>query len=132
MRAIAEYDERQHPPLLKLWIHGAPHRRVRVEVIAVYRACLLQTCRRIGLVMPIDHPIDLKVTFVDPSSPDLDNLLTALYQALDGRTLGRPGVVADDGLIQHVTMGKMFPNARHEAHAPRRLPRLVPLHKEVA
>jgi hypothetical protein len=37
--------------------------------------------------------------FIDATSPDYDNLLTALYQAMDGKTLKKPGILIDDGLI---------------------------------
>lgn len=110
MRCIAEYREQMHPPLLTLYIHDAPHRRMHIRVLKQYRQIIYTACDAIRLQMPIDNPIDLSVYFVDPSSPDLDNLLTALYQALDDNY-----ILVDDGLIQRVTMMKLFPvtKSRH-------------------
>lgn len=108
MRIIAQYDEQRHPPLLRFSIHDAPHRRMHIECIRQYRHALRFACMRAMIDFPIDHPIDLAVTFVNPSSPDLDNLLTALYQAMDGKTLNGPGILTDDGLISHVSMGTLW------------------------
>lgn len=58
--------------------------------------------------MPIDEPIDLMVSFINPSSPDLDNLIMALFRALDGKTLRGNGILSDDGLIHKVTMSKFY------------------------
>jgi Holliday junction resolvase RusA-like endonuclease len=114
----------QHPPLMRITIHGAPHRRMTsagelastTDVMAAkrmleaYRAALIFAGRRMGIRRPIDYPLDLEITFVDPTSPDLDNLITAFYQAVDDED-GRPALLKDDGLIQKVTMMKMFPTA---------------------
>jgi len=112
MKIFIEYSLTTFPPCLSLYIHGAPHRRVPISVLQDYRAKLKTACDGIGLTTPLWAPIDLKVTFVDPTSPDLDNLLTALYRALDGKSLKGPGILVDDGLIHRVTMLKFFPNAR--------------------
>lgn len=99
MRVIAKLDGTRAPALLVLIVHGAPHRRMHVRVIQEYRKELLRACAAAGIGTPIDTTIDLQVFFVDPCSPDLDNLLVALYQAMDGATLIPPAVLADDGLI---------------------------------
>lgn len=112
MRCIVQYFPALHPPLLQMSIHHAPHRRMHVATIQRYRDDLQKAFNAAGISTPIDHPIDLSVLFVDPSSPDLDNLLTALYQALDGNTLRPPGILKDDGLISKVTVSKYFPNRK--------------------
>jgi Holliday junction resolvase RusA-like endonuclease len=106
MRCIAQYNMTSYPPVLTFYVHGAPHRRVHVALIKSYRAALIEACKHIGLAAPIDHPIDLVVVFIDPTSPDLDNLLTALYRALDGKT--RRGVLVDDSLVHSVKMMKLL------------------------
>jgi hypothetical protein len=108
MRCIVKFDERVYPPLLSLFIHGAPHRRMHVAMIQQYRDTLRKVRHAAGILTPIDFPIDLCVHFIRPTSPDLDNLLTALYQALDGGALRKPGILTDDGLIQSVKMSKLF------------------------
>lgn len=127
MRVIAEYRDSAHPPLLGFYIFGAPHRRMCDEVILEYRGALVAACRKIGLNTPIRQPVDLRATFIDPTSPDLDNLIVALFRALDGDTFNTPGVLADDGLIQHVSIGKLFPHAKKLSHGipPRRAPSLA-------
>ena len=112
MKIIAQYAATAHPPLLTLFIHDAPHRRMHIQTIVQYRKFIQGACARAGIVTPMDHPIDLSVLFVNPSSPDLGNAYLALEQALDGATLRSPGIVADDGLIQKVTMSKYFPNGK--------------------
>lgn len=110
MRCIVNYFPALHPPLLQLSIHDAPHRRMHRAVIKQYREHLRKALMRAEVQMPIEHPIDLSVLFVNPTSPDLDNLLTALYQALDGRT--HSGILADDGLVSKATVSKYFPQRK--------------------
>ena len=112
MKIIAKYAGNMHPPMLTLAIHDAPHRRMHIRTIVQYREFIRDACSRAGIVTPMDHPIDLSVFFVNPSSPDLGNAYLALEQALDGATLKSPGIVTDDGLIQKVTMSKYFPHGR--------------------
>lgn len=116
VRCIAEYDDTLYPPLLRLYIHDAPHRRMHTATIQRYREILYDAACKAKIRMPIAHQIDLVVYFFDPSSPDLDNLITALYQAIDGKTLKKPSIMQDDGYIQKVTMSKMFPNAKPKFH----------------
>jgi hypothetical protein len=129
MRADASYDDTQTPPVLRLWVHGAPHRRDHEATLKVYRLCILMACHRAGVITPIDHPIYLKVEFIDPTSPDLGNLYLALERVLDGSNnfLGRKAVLTDDSLIKHVTMG-IFENAHYNEIGKTRmqLPRFVP------
>ncbi len=109
MRCVVQYFPALHPPLLQLSIHHAPHRRMHIASIQRYREDLQKALNAAAVPTPIGHPIGLSVLFVNPSSPDLDNLLTALYQALDGATLRAPGILEDDGLISKVTASKYFP-----------------------
>jgi hypothetical protein len=109
MKIIANYVATAHPPLLNLFIHDAPHRRMHIKVIQQYRVFLREAMARIGVTKVIDEPIDLHVLFVNPATPDLGNAYLALEQALDGSTLTKPGIVTDDSLIQEVRMSKFFP-----------------------
>ena len=100
-------------PLLDKSIHGAPHKRQHRAVIQRYREDLYDLAyRRISdkVELPIDHPIALKVLFTNPSSPDLDHLIEALYMALDGKTLKGPSILTDDRHIQKVIMEKYYPD----------------------
>lgn len=107
----AKYHALYDPPLLQLWIHDAPHRRMHVKTIQVFRKVLFEAVRHtsVGAQLPIRHPIDLEVLFVNPSTPDLGNAYLALEQAMDDKTLTKPGIVLDDSLIQSVKMSKYFP-----------------------
>lgn len=134
MRVIAQYMPAETPPLVRFWIHGAPHRRmmrlddgrVNMPMIRAYRSMLVAACHKIGLTTPIDHPIDLSVVFVDPTSPDLGNLYLALEMSLDGGKLDRDSVLMDDSLVHGVRMMKLSPNVRVEREAT-----IVPLRAAV-
>jgi hypothetical protein len=122
MKIIARYDKFSHPPELILYIHGAPHKRQHRAVLQMYREELYAAAvRGIGseVDMPIDHAIDLKVLFTNPASPDLDHLLEALYMGLDQKTLKGPAVLKDDRHIQHVSMGKFYPNEQTKRDSQR-------------
>src|SRR6202012_43417 len=108
MKVIAKYHALYDPPLLQLWIHDAPHRRMHIKTIQEYRKILYEAVRHTSAarLLPIDFPIDLDVLFVNASTPDLGNAYLALEQALDGQTLAKPGIVTDDSLIQSVKMAK--------------------------
>jgi len=114
MKIIAKYLPMKEPqtPLLQLYIHDAPHRRMHIKVIQQYRVFLHTAIAKVGVALPIQHEIDLDVLFVNPSTPDLGNAYLALEQALDDKTLTKPGIVLDDSLIQKVTMSKFFPNPK--------------------
>jgi Holliday junction resolvase RusA-like endonuclease len=115
MRVVAEYYTGT-PPLVRLFIQGAPHRRMHPAVIRELRHQVWWELWQKGVSLPIAHPVDLEVTFLDPTSPDLDNLLMALYRALDGSRLKERDrlVLMDDGLVQKVTMSKVYVNRRSE------------------
>lgn len=72
---------------------------MHVAIIQQYRNELRRAFTEAGIMTPIDYPVDLWVLFIDPTSPDYDNLLTALYQAMDGKTLRKPGILTDDSLV---------------------------------
>jgi hypothetical protein len=101
MKIIAKYVGAAHPPVLSLYIHDAPHRRMHLKVIERYRGDLRKALAKIGIVEVIEHQIELWVLFVSPSSPDLGNLYLALEQAMDDKALksAGPGIVRDDSLI---------------------------------
>jgi Holliday junction resolvase RusA-like endonuclease len=99
MRVIAKMDGTTVPATFHLIVHGAPHRRMHVRMIQQYRDEIRRACDAAKIHTPIDTTVDLSVMFIDATSPDYDNLLTALYQAMDGKTLKKPGILIDDGLI---------------------------------
>jgi hypothetical protein len=111
MKIIARYHALYEPPLLQLWIHDAPHRRMHIKTIQAYRKVIYEAVRHtsIGRALPIDFQIDLGVLFISPASPDLGNCYLALEQAMDNTTLTKPGILVDDSLVQKVTMSKYYP-----------------------
>lgn len=108
MKILAKLIDIQHPPRLSLVIFDAPHRRMHVRMIQEFRKSLILACAKSKIAIPIDYPIDLEVTFVNPTSCDLGNLYLALEQAIDGATLTPPGIVEDDSLVSKVTMMKLY------------------------
>ena len=112
----AKYHALYDPPLLQLWVHDAPHRRMHRGTLQAFRKVIYEAVKRtsIGGELPIQHPIDLDVLFVNPASPDLGNAYLALEMALDDKTLTKPGIVADDSLIQAVKMSKYFPQGERK------------------
>lgn len=109
-KIIIKYEDLVPFPRLVLSIFGAPHRRQAKEDLNLFREELWIAWQKAGFTKPIDYPIDLWVCFIDPCSPDLDNLITALYRSMDGKTWKRPSIMVDDGLIQAVDMRKFYPN----------------------
>jgi len=94
--------EAQPLPLLSFVIYDAPHKRVHWRVLQRYREELRRAFRRAGIFDMIDEPVDYQMNFIDPTSPDNDNLLTALHRALDDKALIKPGLIADDSLLQGI------------------------------
>lgn len=113
MKIIAQYAGTAHPPVLSLYIHDAPHRRMHLRVIEAYRNDLRKALAKIGITDVIEHQIELWVLFVNPSSPDLGNLYLALEQAMDDKTkLGGnagPGMIRDDSLIVEQSTRILYP-----------------------
>jgi hypothetical protein len=95
--------------LLTVFVHGAPHRRVHREVLKRYREELWKAAQAAGLSQ-ISHQVTLSAMFVDPTGPDLDNLVTALFQALDGKCGRGPALLKDDRQIVYIEKtGIIFP-----------------------
>lgn len=113
--ASVQWDKDSFPPILKLSIHGAPHRRQSKEVLQKYRDELYAALVASGIPVPINDVLDLYILFVDPSTPDLDNLLTAFYRAADAKALKGKSIMVDDGLVQKVTVAKFYPNLKTKA-----------------
>lgn len=99
MRAIAKLDGRTVPATLNLVLHNAPHRRMDRRFLQLLRDEIRRACDAAKITTPIDTTVDLSVLWIDPLSPDYDNLLMALYVALDGKTLRPPGILTDDALV---------------------------------
>lgn len=112
MKIIAKLDEAVFPPILSFVIYDAPHYRMHKRIIQQYRDFLRNACTRAGILTPIDYPIDLYVTFVNPCSPDNGNIYLALERAMDGKTLKPPGIVLDDAQIADTRIRKFLPPAR--------------------
>jgi len=110
MKAIFRYDEFSHPPRMMINIHGAPHERQHREVLQKYRDDLTDAFKRQlpNVTIPIDHPVDLEVFFTNPASPDLNHVLTALFAAMDAKSLKGPSILTDDRHIQKVVMSKYY------------------------
>jgi Holliday junction resolvase RusA-like endonuclease len=97
MRCIIKYDHSKR--LMQFYIHGAPHRRVHREVLKQYREELWKAAQAAGIKETMKHQITLSAMFIDPTGPDIDNLVTALFQALDGKCGKGPTILADDRQI---------------------------------
>lgn len=107
MQCKMEYDHRRR--LLSVTVRGAPHRRMHRKVLEQYREKLWEAAQRAGLDT-MSHQINLSALFIDPTGPDLDNLVTALFQALDGKTGKGPTLLKDDRQIVFLErIGIMFP-----------------------
>ena len=100
MRTIITYTPRANDlPLLSFYVHDAPHRRQHFKVLQLYRDELTAAAKAANIPIPIKVPVAVSALFINPVSTDLDNLLTALLQAIDGNSHRAPTVLADDGLI---------------------------------
>jgi len=109
MRVIAEKIDQAGAPLLRLYIHNAPHRRSHRATLQRYRQKLHEAVAKTGLKMPYAGPIELWVVMVNPTSPDLGNLYGAMERCFDGKALDPPYILDDDGQIQVVRhLSKMF------------------------
>ena len=114
MRTIITYTQRANDlPLLSIYVHDAPHRRMHYRVLGLYRDELTASAKAASITIPIKHPVALSVLFINPSSPDLDNLLTATFQAMDGASHRAPTVLADDSLIYCLEkVSKFYPEQK--------------------
>jgi hypothetical protein len=116
------FDKTQFPPLLSLTIWGAPHYRQEMEVIQQYREKINEAAHKIGMKIPYDDILDLSIFFVNPTSPDLANLMMAFYQAVDGKALTGISLLTDDGLFQEWRkVSKYYPceSVKYENRIPR-------------
>lgn len=121
MRAIVdmqlyekETGRKLQTPQLNLYIIGAPHRRQDTTTISRYREVLRRAFLRADILPPIREAIDIAGYFINPTSTDMDNLICALFRALDkyapkGHNIG---LMRDDSLIQRVNMAKMEINKK--------------------
>lgn len=114
MRVVVQYFPKEHPPLLNLSIFDAPHRRMHTATIQKFREIIYTAMQKHGIPMPIAHPIDLSVIFINPSSTDLGNAYLALERAMDGKTMKKPFILEDDSLISKVTMSKFYPEGERK------------------
>ena len=103
MKIIVKLERDHFPfPLLRFVIYDAPHRRVHWRVLQAYREELRKAFIIAGITEMITEPVDYAMNWVNPTSPDNDNLLTALHRALDNKSLIKPGLIADDSLLQSI------------------------------
>lgn len=122
MRCIIEFTRRDDQlPLLRMYIHHAPHYRQHFAVIAKFRDELTAAAKAAGIPIPIAEQIELWVLFIDPSSPDLNNLHMALCRAMDGNAHRAPTILKDDGLIKWASMGIYFPNRKNKSDSHARI-----------
>ena len=106
MKVQLQYDH--HRRLLTCTIRGAPHRRIHRKVLEQYRVEIWRAAQAAGLDQ-MSHQISLSALFIDPTGPDLDNLLTALFQALAGKTGKGQTLLKDDRQIVFLDqVGIMF------------------------
>jgi Holliday junction resolvase RusA-like endonuclease len=107
MKVRIKYDHKRR--LLNFIIRGAPHRRIHRKVLEQYREEIWRAAQEAGLDT-MSHNVNLSALFIDPTGPDLDNLVTALFQALDGKTGKGPTLLKDDRQIVFLDqIGIMFP-----------------------
>lgn len=108
MRCIVEYDPAPHPPVLKFYIHGAPHRRIHKKILEQYREEIWEAAQHAGIRETISHPVELTVVFINPTGPDIGNIYLALEQALDGKTGVGPTILEDDRLVSAAKISILF------------------------
>ena len=95
--AFLKYDHRKR--LLSAIIHRAPGRRAHEAVLRQYRKEIWRAAQAERIPV-LNHEIRLSATFINPETPDLDNLLVALFRALDGSTGDKSmALLGDDGQI---------------------------------
>lgn len=116
MRTIVEFTERGDDlPLLQFYIHQAPHRRQHHRVIEEYRRELVEAAQSAKIAIPITQPVAISALFINPCSPDLDNLVMALFRALDGKGHAKPTILKDDGLVNCLEkVAKFYPEKKRD------------------
>jgi Holliday junction resolvase RusA-like endonuclease len=107
MKVKMNYDHRRR--LLTVNSRYAPHRRMDRAILQKYREEVWRAAQEAELPV-MSHQISLSALFVDPCGPDLDNLVTALFQALDGKAGKGPTLLKDDRQIVFLEQtGVLFP-----------------------
>lgn len=131
MKSIIQFDAYAEIPLLRMYLHGCPHKRMHRAVLQRCREELTHSAeRQIGhkrqggsiVNLPIDFEIDLEITFINPASPDLDHMIEAVFMMLDGKngSLTGPSVLIDDRLIQGLQkVRKFYPEAKTKRESER-------------
>jgi hypothetical protein len=109
LRTIIEADERTSPLTLRMYIHDAPHRRAHKEMLRLYRISLWEAWKAAGRTDTISAPVDLIVVFINPTGPDIDNLIVSTFQALDGKTGKGPTILVDDRQVSCIKASILRP-----------------------
>ena len=95
--AILKYDHRKR--MLSITVWRAPGRRAHEAVHAAFRKEIWDAAVK-AAIPKLNHQIKLSVDFINPESPDVDNLLNGIFRALDGKTGDRRmALLGDDGQI---------------------------------
>jgi hypothetical protein len=102
--AVLKYDHRKR--LLDVTVWRAPGRRAGSKnprafeaVHAAYRKELWAAAQK-ARIPKLNHQIKVSARFINPETPDLDNLIVALFRALDGKTGDESmALLGDDGQI---------------------------------
>lgn len=106
-------------------LHGSPHKRFmdssagRKVMQRTRNDLYVSASRQLAIKLPIDFPIELDLFFVNPSSPDLDHLIEAVYILIDGDkgSLDGPSILKDDRLVQALKAAKYYnqPKTKRES-----------------
>lgn len=95
--AYVKYDHRKR--LLTISVDRAPGRRAHDVAHTQFREEIWRDAKKAGVPV-LNHEIKLSALFINPESPDIDNLLVALFRALDGKTGDKSkALLGDDGQI---------------------------------
>jgi hypothetical protein len=92
----------QATPLLRFYIHGAPHRRIHEAVLRQYRKALWEAGREARIAAPIRNNIELSATFINPTSPDLDKSVDRVVPGPRRQVRAGIALLADDRQIAFV------------------------------
>lgn len=118
MKTLVKFNETLFPPLLQLSIYRCPHKRQQRVMFQKLRDELNAAATEAGIHFPIEDPVDIRIIFIDPTSPDLDHVLEVVYTALDGKSLKGPALLKSDSQIQAVHMMKFYPNGLTKRDGP--------------
>ena len=132
MKVMISHDQFAEPlPLLTMFVHGCPHKRVYRPYLQKMRDDFTHSVQR-QLRLPfikneynagymIDYPVDISVTYTNPMSEDLDHLMEALYMIMDGPSgsLKGPSVLKDDRLIKGFSCRIYYPEDKTKRETER-------------